>query len=361
MSNAPIFIIGLLAGAWLEKHDIRKLIIFTQILTLVHALVLAVLIYTDTLELWHILFLSLYLGIVFSIDMPARQASLILMVNKNSDLKSAVALHSVIFNLSRLIGPTIAGFIIYYSNEAACFTITSITYIPVIIALFYIKFRARNIVEKKKQNILKDVLDVMKYSKNEYHIATMLIFFIIIGFFSYSYTVMIPIYAKDVLLGDSQNFGLLQGFFGLGAMLGAFYVATFVTLKKLPQAIIIFSTLYSVSMIIFGISTNFYLSLLIMIPSGLGLVSSHISTNIYLQSTSREDMRGRIASLYSIGVYGLGPIGAFFAGFVTDYTSPQISVIVWSIFMLQASLILFIKLKKLNKTLIPIWNEFEKD
>ena len=360
LSNAPIFVIGLLAGAWLEKHDIRKLIIFTQTLTLIHALVLAILLYTNTLQLWHILVLSFYLGIVFSIDMPARQASLILMVNKNSDLKSAIALHSVVFNLSRLVGPTLAGFIIYYSSEASCFAITAVAYIPVIAALFYIKFKARNFKEKKKQNILKDIIDVMKYSKNEYHIATIFIFFIVIGFFSYSYTVMLPIFAKDVLGGNSQNFGFLQGFFGLGAMVGAFAVATFVTLRKLPAAIIAFSSIYSVSMILFAISTNFYFSLIMMIPAGLGLVSSHISTNIYLQSASRDDMRGRIASLYSIGVYGLGPLGAFFAGIVTEHSSPQISVIVWSIFMLLASLVLFIKLKKLNKTLEPIWNEFEK-
>ena len=99
LSNAPIFIVGLVAGAWLEKHDIRRLIIATQILTLLHALIMALLIFTDTIQMWHILFLSFYLGVVFAVDMPARQASLILMVNKNSDLKSAIALHYVIFNL----------------------------------------------------------------------------------------------------------------------------------------------------------------------------------------------------------------------------------------------------------------------
>ena len=99
LSNAPIFIVGLIAGAWLEKHDIRKLIIATQTLTLLHALIMALLLFTNTMQMWHILFLSFYLGVVFAIDMPARQASLILMVNKNSDLKSAIALHSVIFKL----------------------------------------------------------------------------------------------------------------------------------------------------------------------------------------------------------------------------------------------------------------------
>ncbi len=112
LSNAPIFIVGLFAGAWLEKHNIRKLIIAMQLLTLLHAAIAAYLLYTNKIELWHKFLLSFYLGVVFFIDMPARQASLILMVNKNSDLKSAIALHSVVFNLSRLIGPSIAGYII---------------------------------------------------------------------------------------------------------------------------------------------------------------------------------------------------------------------------------------------------------
>ena len=142
LSNAPIFIIGLIAGAWLEKHDIRKLIIVMQLLTMLNTAIMAVLLFTNTIQLWHIIVLSFYLCFVFAIDMPARHASLILMVYKNSDLKSAIALHSVVFNLSRLIGPTIAGFIIYITSEALCFSITAVSYIPVIIALLNIKFKA---------------------------------------------------------------------------------------------------------------------------------------------------------------------------------------------------------------------------
>lgn len=312
LSNAPIFIVGLVAGAWLEKHDIRRLIIATQILTLLHALIMALLIFTDTIQMWHILFLSFYLGVVFAVDMPARQASLILMVNKNSDLKSAIALHSVIFNLSRLIGPTVAGFIIFITDEAICFAITAVSYIPVIAALFIIKFRARENKVAKKQSIIQDIVEVVKYSKNVYYMRVMFAFFIVVGFFLYSYSVMLPIYAKDVLHGSSQLLGFLQGFFGLGAMTGAFAVAAFITMRKLPNAIFTLVLLHSICMIIFGLSTNHYFSLVMMVPAGFGLISSLIATNIYLQSAVRSDMRGRVASLYSIGIYGLGPLGAFF-------------------------------------------------
>ena len=360
LSNAPIFIVGLVAGAWLEKHDIRRLIIATQILTLLHALIMALLIFTDTIQMWHILFLSFYLGVVFAVDMPARQASLIKKKKKNSDLKSAIALHSVIFNLSRLIGPTAAGFIIFITDEAICFAITAVSYIPVIAALFIIKFRARENKVAKKQSIIQDIVEVVKYSKNVYYMRVMFAFFIVVGFFSYSYSVMLPIYAKDVLHGSSQLLGFLQGFFGLGAMTGAFAVAAFITMRKLPNAIFTLVLLHSICMIIFGLSTNHYFSLVMMVPAGFGLISSLIATNIYLQSAVRSDMRGRAASLYSIGIYGLGPLGAFFAGIMTEHFSPQITVVVWCSIMIISAIVFGFRLKRVNKELEPVWQEFEK-
>lgn len=361
LSNVPIFIVGLIAGAWLEKHDIRKLIITTQVLTLIHALVMALLLITNTMQLWHVLFLSFYLGVVFAIDMPARQASLILMVNKNSDLKSAIALHSVVFNLSRLIGPTIAGFIIHIAGEALCFAITAVSYIPVIAALLVIKFRPRDNKVSKKQSIVQDIIDVVKYSKNVYYMRSMFAFFIVVGFFSYSYSVMLPIYAKDVLHGNSQVLGFLQGFYGLGAMVGAFVVATFITMRRLSHTIFTLVLLHSISMIIFALSTNFYFSLIMMVPAGFGLVSSLIATNIYLQSAARSDMRGRVASLYSIGTYGLGPLGAFLAGIMTEHFAPHITVIVWCSIMIISAIVFGFRLKRVNKELEPVWQEFEKN
>ena len=321
---------------------------------------MALLIFTDTIQMWHILFLSFYLGVVFAVDMPARQASLILMVNKNSDLKSAIALHSVIFNLSRLIGPTAAGFIIFITDEAICFAITAVSYIPVIAALFIIKFRARENKVAKKQSIIQDIVEVVKYSKNVYYMRVMFAFFIVVGFFSYSYSVMLPIYAKDVLHGSSQLLGFLQGFFGLGAMTGAFAVAAFITMRKLPNAIFTLVLLHSICMIIFGLSTNHYISLVMMVPAGFGLISSLLATNIYLQSAVRSDMRGRAASLYSIGIYGLGPLGAFFAGIMTEHFSPQITVVVWCSIMIISAIVFGFRLKRVNKELEPVWQEFEK-
>ena len=213
----------------------------------------------------------------------------------------------------------------------------------------------------KKQSIVQDIVEVVKYSKNVYYMRAVFAFFIVVGFFSYSYTVMLPIFAKDLIHGTSQVFGFLQGFFGLGAMIGAFVVGAFITMRKLPNAVLILVLLHSICMIIFGLSTNYYFSLVIMVPAGFGLVSALIATNIYLQSAIRSDMRGRAASLYSIGIYGLGPLGAFFAGIMTEYFSPQITVVVWCSIMVISAVVFGFRLKRVNKELEPVWQEFEKN
>ncbi len=143
-------------------------------------------------------------------------------------------------------------------------------------------------------------------------------------------------------------------------MTGAFAVAAFITMRKLPNAIFTLVLLHSICMIIFGLSTNHYFSLVMMVPAGFGLVSSLIATNIYLQSAVRSDMRGRVASLYSIGIYGLGPLGAFFAGIMTEHFSPQITVVVWCSIMIIPAIVFGFRLKRVNKELEPVWQEFEK-
>ncbi|MDE7170058.1 MAG: MFS transporter [Mucispirillum sp.] len=359
LSNAPIFLIGLLAGAWLEKHDIRKTMIATQILMMVHAAVMAVLVYSDTIRFWHVTVLSLYLGIVSAIDMPARQSSIILMVEERKNLKSALALQSMTFNLSRLVGPAIAGFIVHYAGEAFCFMMTAVLYIPVLYALHAIKFKERDYIPEKRQNVFKDIFEGMVYVKNFYPLRTMFTFLAIFGFFSYSYTVVFPVFAKDVLNGNSQLLGFIMGLFGMGAVVGAFSVASAMRLKTIPKSVLKVSVTYAVSMAIFALSPSVALSLIIAIPAGFGIVATFIGTNTLLQTITASNMRSRVASLYTICNIGLGPIGGFLAGILMETINPRFALLIWCAIMAISSLILFIKMKKLNRSLIPVWKEME--
>lgn len=356
LANAPIFIVGLFAGAYLEKHDKRKTLIATQILTMLHALIMATLVFTNTVNYYWIMVLSLYLGIISSIDMPARQSSILLMIESRKILKSALSLQSMTFNLSRLIGPSIAGFIVFYVGEGACFLLTAILYLPVIYILHIIRFNEEPI-KSKKTNMIKDIIDGLHYVKNFYTLKTLFIFLAIFGFFSYSYTVFFPIFVADILHGNSKLLGILMGLLGLGAIIGAFSVASSMQLKKMPKPILKVSLLYAIATIIFAISPYQALSMVIVIPAGFGLVSTFIATNTILQTISSSDMRSRVISLYTIITLGLGPIGCFFSGVVTEHIPPQATMLVCGVIMACASLYLFINMKKVNKEIYPIIKE----
>ena len=355
LANAPIFIVGLLAGAYLEQHDKRKTLMFTQFLTMMHAVIMAVLVFTNTINYFLIMLLSLFLGIVSAIDMPARQSSILLMVENRKDLKSALALQSMTFNLSRLIGPSIAGFIVFYSGEGFCFLLTAILYIPVLYALYIIKFKEMP-HDNKKHNMIADVAEGLKYVKNFYSLRTMFIFLGIFGLFSYSYTVMFPIFAKDILHGDSKLLGFLMGLFGLGAIIGAFSVASLIRLEEMPKPVVKVSLLYSISLALFAVSPFPALSMLLVIPTGLGLVATFIATNTLFQTISSTDMRSRVISIYTIVNLGFGPIGCFFAGSLTEKIPPQATMLIWCSIMFIASIFLIINMKKINKEIKPIIN-----
>ena len=359
ITNIPIFIFGLLAGAWLEKHDVRKTMLTTQSLAMTYSIIMAMLIYSNTITFSYIVALNLSLGIITAIDMPARQSSILLMIENKKSLKSALALQSMTFNVARFVGPSIGGLIVYNFGEATCFSITAICYIPVIYALYIIRLKERDTTSIKDQSIIKGVIDGIIYVKNFYPLLIMFIFLASFGMFSYSYNVFFPIFAKDILGGSSRFLGIIMGLFGLGAIIGAFSVASIMQFRSLPKSIAIVSLLYSICIAIFAISTNNILSLIIVIPAGLGLVATFIGTSTLIQTIARIDMRSRVISLYTICNLGLGPIGCFFAGFIIDYLNPQHTVLLWCLCMASISIILLKQVQKINKELEPIWNNLD--
>lgn len=356
-ANAPIFVIGLFAGTWLDKHDIRKTMITTQILIMIHAAVMGALVLTNSFQFWHILLLSFYLGVVNAVDLPARQSSIMLMVEDKSQLKSALSVHSMVFNMSRLVGPSIAGFVIAYVGEGLCFVITAVCYIPVIIALYMIRFRERKVIKEKK-NSLQETAEGLKYAANTFQLRTILLFLSVFSTFSYGYIVLFPIFAKDILHGGSQLLGFLLGGIGFGAIFGAFSLASFVKIQKLPVAIAFASLIHIIFISFFAVSPFAALSVALSIPAGFGLVSTFVASNTLLQITAAEDKRARVISLYTICLIGLGPIGAFIAGAMADFVGARQAMLICALIMAGANAFLWYRMKALNSILKPLFKNF---
>lgn len=353
LSQAPIILVGLFAGAWLDRHDIRMTLITTQTLALIHAAVMAALLITDSVNFWWILTMSLYFGLVNSVGLPARQSSIMLMVETKRQLKSAIAINSMIFNLSRLIGPSIAGFIIFYTGEAACFVINACAYLAVIYALYIIKFNERR-VTAKKQNPLKATTEGLKYVAEYFPLRIIVISFIFYSTFSYSYAVLFPIFAKDILEGGSRLLGFLMAGVGLGAFFGGFAVASVIKMRQLPLSIGITSLAYITFYTIFALSKDMSLSILLTVPMGIGMAATFTAVNTLMQSVAAEDKRSRVISIYTICNVGFGPVGAFLAGLMAEHSGAEAAALVCALIMLTGSLILWIFMRKINKALFPV-------
>ena len=353
LSQAPIIFAGLFAGAWLDRHDIRRTLMATQTLSLLHAAVMAVLLITDSINFYWVVAMSFYFGLVNSVGLPARQSAVIYMVETKHQLKSAIAIHSMIFNLSRLIGPSIAGFIIFYTGESACFIINACAYLAVIYALHIIRFNDRTITAKK-QNPLKAMAEGFKYIAEFFPLRIIIIFFIFYASFSYSYAVLFPIFAKDVLHGGARLLGFLMAGIGLGAFLGGLVMASVIKMRQLPMAVGVASLVHIISYTLFALSENMSLSLFLTFPIGIGMVATFISVNTLVQSISADDKRSRVISIYTICNVGFGPIGAFLAGVMAEYTNAEAAAIICTGIMFIGTIILWIFMRVINKRLFPM-------
>ncbi len=317
LSYGPVFVLGLFAGAWLDRHDLRKTLIVTQTLCLVQSLTLAGLCLWGEPQFWQVVLLGFLLGIVNAVDLPCRQSAVALLVDHVGQLKSAVALHSMVFNTSRLIGPSIAGFIIFLAGEGAVFLLSSLMYLPVILALaFKLQFRPR-VIKAKKQDVFHGVQEGFAYVSRVFVLRHI---FILLGVFSVlatSYSVLFPLFIS-VLEGDSKLLGMLFGAVGFGAIIAGLAITVLVPLRDIPVAMVKMAGIAILGMTIFSFSTNAVVSILAAVLLGFGYVAIFICVNTVAQTVAEEDKRSRVISLYTMCGSGLAPMGGFVFGFMAD-------------------------------------------
>ncbi|HJD97874.1 MFS transporter [Mailhella massiliensis] len=318
VSLAPILVLGLMAGAWLERHDLRKALIVTQVLCMLEAALLTFAAFTGMATYPLLVALSLALGVITSFDMTARQSSVSLMVTDTAAVKSAVALNSMAFNISKLVGPSIAGLAIYAWGEGICFFISALTYLPIIyMLLFQVRLRER---EQKPagQGILRDMVEGIRHVQEEFFLRHIFQLLAAACFFGLCYSVLFPMFSTDILGGGSQTLGWLFGAVGAGAFLGGVVVSVFIVLRRIPALIARTSALTAASLMVFSFSENLWLSLAAAFFLGFAITTTNISVNTLCQTTATDDCRSRVMSLYVMCVSGLGPVGGLLFGALAD-------------------------------------------
>ena len=353
-SQIPTFILASVAGVLADRYNKHKIIIATQTLAMLQASILAFLTLTGSIQIWQILLLSLFSGLINAFDMPTRQSFVIDMVEDRNDLPNAIALNSSMFNAARLVGPTIAGILIIVIGEGFCFLVNAISYLTVIAALLMMKIEPMAIVQKKEK-VLEGMKEGIKYAYNFKPIRALLLLIGLVSLTGMPYAVLMPVFARDILHGNSQTLGFLFGAVGSGALIGAIYLASRKTVLGLGRWIAIAASIFSLGLLFFSFSRNIYLSVGLMLFTGFGMMIQMASTNTLLQTLVDDDKRGRVMSLYVMAFMGKAPFGSFMAGTLASIIGAPYTVLSSGVICLIGALLFYKNLPYLRKHIRPVY------
>jgi len=314
----PMLLVSPFAGVWVDRFNRRKLLLLTQVLALAPALLLAALTTAGMIQAWHIIALSLFLGIVNAFDNPGRGAFLLEMVETRDHLPNAIALNSVIMHSARFVGPSIAGVVLAYAGEAACFMLNALSYLAVIVALLMMRVKPL-LAHARPAPLIEGLKQGFSYAFGFLPSRRLLLLLAAVSLTTFPVQQLMPIFAKEVFGGDARTLGLLISASALGALCGTIYLANRTSLAGLSRVIITAGFCAGTGLALFSQSRLLPLSLALMVPIGFGLFATATSTNTILQSIADEDKRGRVVSIYGMCFLGMAPVGNFIAGSIASH------------------------------------------
>jgi MFS family permease len=310
----PSFLLAPFAGVLIDRWDRHRLLVVTQILALLQSAALAVLTLTGVINIWHVLALSLFQGVINAFDMPARQAFVVEMVEKREDLANAIALNSSMVNAARLLGPSIGGVIIAAVGEGWCFALDAVSYLAVIASLLLMRLAARPRTAARESKVLHELREGWRYVAGSPPIRSILLLLALVSLVGMPYTVLMPIFASTVLHGGPHTLGFLMAATGVGALSGAVFLANRRSVLGLGKVIPMMSALFGAGLIGFSLSRVLWLSLVLLVATGLGFMVQMAASNTLLQTLVDDDKRGRVMSFYTMSIMGVTPFGSLLAG-----------------------------------------------
>ena len=329
-SQIPVFLVAPLGGIAADRGNRQRIVIATQVASMILALVLALLTLTHRVQVWHIFVLAALLGIVNAFDIPGRQAFLVDMVGKE-DLMNAIALNSSMFNGARVIGPAVAGVLVARLGEGWCFFANGVSYIAVIVGLLLMKVHAPA-KASPETSPLEHIIEGFQFVSRTAPIRALLILLGLVSVTGMPYVVLMPIFADRILHNGGQELasligshdlgavrlGILMGAAGVGALLGALTLAARSGVKGLGTWVSVCCAGFGISLILFAFSTSFWLSVFLLLPAGYFIMLQMASSNTLIQVMVPDALRGRAMAVYSMMFMGMAPIGALLGGALSD-------------------------------------------
>lgn len=350
----PTFVLAPFAGVFADRFDRRRTLVLTQALSMLQALILAVLTFTGFVAVWHLVALSLFIGLVNALDIPVRQSFVIDLVENKKDLGNAIALNSVMFNGARLLGPSIAGVLIGLFGEAVCFLLNGISYFAIVIALLAMNVRPR-VIESSGQPFLHGLAEGARYTFGFPPIRDIILFLGLVSFMGTSYLVLMPVFARDILHGGAYALGFLMGATGIGALVGAVFLASRRSVRGLGRFLVIAPMILGVSLVVFSFSRYMALSLVMMLGAGFGMIVHMASSNTVLQTIVEEDKRGRMMSFYAMAFMGMATFGSLLAGSLAQSLGAPATLTICGLICCAGALVFLTRLPRIRKLILPIY------
>jgi MFS family permease len=329
----PVLIFGLWGGVIADRFNKRRILYVTQTLLALDSLALGLLVVTDSVQLWMVYALAVFFGLMRMVDTPTRQSFIVEMVGRDR-LKNAVTLNSTMVNAARVVGPSIAGFVIALSGVGACFLIDAVSYLAILITL-----QLMDASQLKFEHPVGDhpgqIRAGLNYVRQTPILRAVIIMMFIIGAFTYEFPVILPLFATVTMQGDAVTYSALMAFMGLGAVMGGLYTAGRDEIGK--HQLISAAILFGICILATAVAPNLTTAYITMVLVGFVSVAFVALGNTMLQLASKDSMRGRVMSLWSMGFQGTTPIGGPVIGYIADHANPRVGLAVGGVAALIAA------------------------
>jgi len=350
VGKIPSLFITPFAGVIADKFHRHKILKISQICMLIQAFALFIIVLINDVKIWQIVLLSLILGTIETFETPVRHAFIFDIIKDREKMANAIGLNSAMFNIARLVGPGIAGYLVAHIGEAYCFLINSISFLAMLLALFNMKIDSvkKNIIKSPFFSNLKEGFSyVIEFEPIRYLLFNVSMFTLL----GQSYTVILPYFAKEVFGGDSRILGLIMSAVGGGAFSGAIYLASRKTTKGLTTIISNLGFFATVCLMVVAYSKIYYLSLVLIFLTSLGMMMQMAGSNTIIQSIVDEDKRGRVMSIYSMSFLIFLPLGSLLIGTASKYLGVENSVFLSALLCCIASFVFRLKVPLIRQKL----------
>jgi MFS family permease len=314
----PSFLFSIIGGVVSDRYNRYRVLLLTQIASLLQALSLTLVVFTGAYEVWHILALTVMLGVINAFDVPARQSMVYDIIKNKEHVPNAIAMNSSMVHLARIIGPALSGIVLKSLGAAACFGVNTFSFLAVISSLLLMELPPYRRAERTT-NALTDMKQGMQYLKSTPSIGVVILMLAFISLLSLPYVTLLPVYAREIFRGDASTFGYLNSFVGVGAIAGALFLASLKPGAPLTKILLINTIVFGAGLVAFSHLQVLLPALIVLAVIGFGMMAQTTISNTLIQLIVVPSMRGRVLSYYAMVFFGMQPIGSLFIGTLSQH------------------------------------------